>query len=153
MILIFLMVIGASAGSTGGGIKVARVIMLFKLLKNELKRMIHPRSIKVVSVDNKATDEGVIKNVNAYLSAYILIMGISVLIVSLDNASFTSSTTAVISCLNNIGPGLDAVGPTGNFSDFSVLSKLTLCADMLFGRLEIFPLIFLFSPYTWKKGS
>jgi len=150
-ILVILMIIGACAGSTGGGLKVARVLILIKALRNEVQKMVHPRCVKIMKIDGKVQSDRVIHSVAMYSIVYVLIMIISMLIVSIDNFNFTTTTTAVISCLNNIGPGLDIVGPMGNFSDFSVLSKITLIANMIIGRLEIFPVVILFSPSLWKR--
>lgn len=152
-ILVFLMFIGACAGSTGGGIKVARVIILLKSARTTLQKIRHPKSVKAVMIDKHRTEETVISGVNAFMTVYCLIAIISILILSLDNFSFETTTTSVISCLNNIGPGLDMVGPTGNYSEFSWWAKIVLSADMLLGRLEIFPLIILFSPTTWRKNK
>lgn len=150
-ILVALMFIGACAGSTGGGFKVSRMIILFKSLRNEMQRVVHPHSVKVLRVDGKVQSESLVRNVSMYLVVYVIVLVASILIVSVDNFSFTTNSTAVISCLNNIGPGLDVVGPTGNFGGFSWLSKLVLSADMIIGRLEIFPVLALFSPSMWKR--
>ncbi len=152
-ILVFLMFIGACAGSTGGGIKVARIIILLKSARNTLQKIRHPKSVKAVMIDKHRTEDTVITEVNSFMTVYCIIAIISMLILSIDNFSFESTTTAVIACLNNVGPGLDMVGPVGSYSDFSWWSKLVLSADMLLGRLEIFPLIILFSPITWVKNK
>ncbi|MBR4282357.1 MAG: TrkH family potassium uptake protein [Clostridia bacterium] len=152
-ILVFLMFIGACAGSTGGGIKVSRVIILLKSARNTLQKIRHPKSVKTVMIDKHRTEDTVISGVNAFMTVYCIITIVSILIISLDNFSFETTTTSVISCLNNIGPGLDMVGPKGNYSQFSWWAKLVLSADMLLGRLEIFPLIILFSPVTWRKNK
>ncbi|MGM9605178.1 MAG: TrkH family potassium uptake protein [Faecousia sp.] len=151
-ILLCLMVIGASAGSTGGGIKVARVLLLFKSLKRNIAQMLHPRKIKAVRSNGAVVDERIIANTNAYLSAYVVIVFVSFIITSLDGFSTGTNFSAVLACLNNIGPGLELVGPVCNYSSFSVLSKLVLTLDMLLGRLEIFPILVLFSFQTWKNG-
>ena len=150
--LVMLMFIGACAGSTGGGIKISRIIILFKSLKIEIEKMMHPNSVKVVKLNKKTITEPTIRGVNVFMVAYTAILAFSVLFISLDNFSFETTVTAVISCMNNIGPGLDMVGPVGNFSEFSDMSKLVLCMDMLLGRLEIFPMIMLFAPSTWKQS-
>ena len=150
-ILVVLMVIGACAGSTGGGIKVARLLILLKALRNEIQKMVHPRSVKIMKIDGKVQSDKVIHSVTMFIVAYAIIMVASMMIVSIDNFSFTTTTTAVIACMNNIGPGLDIVGPVGNFGGFSFLSKIVLAADMIIGRLEIFPVIILFSPALWKR--
>lgn len=151
-ILLCLMVIGASAGSTGGGIKVARVLLLFKSLKRNIAQMLHPRKIKAVRSNGAVVDERIIANTNAYLSAYVVIVFVSFVIISLDGFSTGTNFSAVLACLNNIGPGLEMVGPVCNYSSFSVLSKLVLTLDMLLGRLEIFPILVLFSFQTWKNA-
>lgn len=150
-ILLCLMVVGACAGSTGGGIKVARVLLLFKNTKRNLSQMLHPRRVMVVRNNGRVVDEKILAGTNAYLAAYIIILFVSFIVVSLDGFSTGTNFSAILCCFNNIGPGLEAVGPTCNFSAFSVLSKLTLSLDMLLGRLEIFPMLVLFSPATWKK--
>ena len=152
-ILLILMLIGACAGSTGGGLKCARLLLILKGVKRNLAQMIHPQRVQVIRVNEKAVSEKVLANTNAYLCAYTLIMVISVLVVSLDGFSVITNASAVIACFNNIGPGLDAVGPACNFSDYGVLSKLVLILDMLAGRLEIFPILALFSVSTWKRTS
>lgn len=153
MMLVLLMVIGACAGSTAGGLKVSRVVILVKAIKNELAKLLHPRSVKVLRMDGKALEENVVHGVHAYLAVYCLICFVSMLLVSADNFDFTTSVTAVLACFNNVGPGLSQVGPMGNFGGFSPFGKLVLSADMLLGRLEIFPLVLLFSPSVWKKGK
>ncbi|MBT9776958.1 TrkH family potassium uptake protein [Clostridium sp. MCC353] len=150
-ILVFLMFIGACAGSTGGGIKVSRVIIACKAVKKELSSVIHPRSVRVLKLEGKGLEHTVVRSVNAFILAYILIFAISMLIVSLDNLDFTSTFTAVAATFNNIGPGLEQVGPSANFSILSPLTKYVLMFDMLAGRLEIFPMLLLFSPSTWRK--
>ena len=151
-ILLCLMVIGASAGSTGGGIKVSRVVLLFKSLRRSFLQMLHPNRIQVVRNNDQAVDEKVVESTNAYLIAYVFIMFISFLLLSLDGFSTGTNFSAVLFCFNNIGPGLEAVGPTCNFSAFSVLSKLVLILDMLLGRLEIFPILCLLSRHSWQRS-
>ncbi len=150
-IILGLMVIGASAGSTGGGFKCARVLIIVKGLRRNLRRAISPQKVQVVRINDNMVDEKVLENTNAYLSAYVIILFLSFIVVSLDRFSVMTSLTAVLSCFNNIGPGLEAVGPTCNFGDFSWLSKLVLIGDMLAGRLEIFPILILFSRTTWGR--
>ena len=150
-ILVGLMLVGACAGSTGGGMKVSRLIIWFKEIRKEIASLLHPRSVKVLKTEGKVIEPSVVNSVNAYFIAYFFLYAASVLIVSLDNFDFTSNFTAVAATLNNIGPGLGAVGPTCNFGGFSILSKLVLMFDMLAGRLELFPMLLLFSPSTWKK--
>ena len=150
-ILLCLMVIGACAGSTGGGIKVARLLLLFKNLRRSLFQMLHPRKVELVRNNGAPVDEKVLSNTNAYLTAYVFILFISFLLISLDGFSTGTNFSAVLCCFNNIGPGLEAVGPSCNFSHFSAPSKLVLILDMLLGRLEIFPILVLFSKNTWKN--
>ncbi len=150
-ILMILMAIGACAGSTGGGIKCARVILLFKSLRRNIHKVLDPHKVQVVHNNDRAVSEMVLENTNAYLAAYVCIMGLSFLLISVDGFSITTNFTAVLSCFNNIGPGLEAVGPTCNYSSFSVFSKLVLIMDMLAGRLEIFPILVLFSRSTWRR--
>lgn len=150
-LLAMLMVVGASAGSTGGGVKVARIIIVFKLLRKELIRMLHPRAVHTVRVSGKTVDNKVGKGVSVFMAAYFAVFTVSFLLVSFDNMSLETNVTAVVSCLSNIGPGLDVVGPAGNFSQFSNISKIILSMDMLFGRLEFFPMILLFSPNLWRR--
>ncbi len=151
-LLVGLMLMGACAGSTGGGFKVSRVIMLFKSLKRELRRSLHPNAVGRVHIDGETISNETIANTYAFLVAYCLIIIFSTILLAFDNTSFETNLTAVISCLNNIGPGLDAVGPMGGYSEFSVLSKIVLILNMLLGRLEIFPMMILFVPGVWKKA-
>lgn len=150
-ILAALMVLGACGGSTGGGIKVSRLVIAVKSTLAECRRMLHPRSVEIVKMDGKAVSESTVAGVHIFLAAYCFVLAGSVLLVAFDNFDFTTTFTSVLACLGNIGPGLGAVGPMGNFSGFSVFSKLILSADMLLGRLEIFPMIMLFFPSVWRK--
>lgn len=150
-ILVMLMFIGACAGSTGGGMKVSRFLILFKTVAKELKLLLHPKSIKKIRIDGKAVEHETIRSTNVYMFTYVLIFAASMLVLTLDNLDMTTTFTAVAATLNNIGPGLELVGPTGNFSIFSNLSKLVMIFDMLAGRLELFPLLLLFTKSTWKK--
>lgn len=150
-ILIILMFIGASAGSTGGGMKVSRLLICFKSAAKEISRMLHPKAVRVIRMSRKTLDTRVIRGVNVFMTVYFFTAAISFLVISLDNFDMITNFTAVVSCLNNIGPGLELVGPTGNFGGFSNLSKLVLSLDMLLGRLEFFPLLILFSPSTWRR--
>ncbi len=150
-ILMLLMVFGGCAGSTAGGLKVARAVLLLKGLRRNIRQVLHPRKVQVVRVNGKAVDETVLDNANAYLAAYVTILVLSYLVVSLDNMDIGSTFTGVLTCLNNVGPGLSKLGPSCNFAHLSDLSKLTLTADMLIGRLEIFPILILFSRTTWKR--
>jgi len=150
-ILLMLMVVGACAGSTGGGIKVARVLLLFKSLRRNIRQILNPKKVQVVRNNGNAVSETVIANTNAYLAAYVIIIIVSYLLISLDGNSVGTNISAVLCCFNNIGPGMEAVGPTCNFGHMSDLSKLVLSIDMLAGRLEIFPILVLLSRSTWIK--
>lgn len=150
-LLMLLMCIGACAGSTGGGIKISRMCLLFKTAHHEIHKLLHPRSVSVVRFEKKRMDDGIVKTAHVYLMLYIMIIGISVLVVSFDEYDFTSNFSAVLATFNNIGPGLSRVGPLGNYSLYSALSKLVLIIDMLLGRLEIFPILLLFDPSLLKK--
>ncbi len=145
-ILMLLMITGACAGSTCGGMKCARVLLLFKGLRRNIRRLLHPQQVEVIHINGRSVDEKVMSNTNAYLSAYMVILFVSFALVSLgDNYSFTTNFTAVLTCFNNVGPGFDGVGPMMNFGHYSVFSKLILIFDMLAGRLEIFPILLLFT--------
>ena len=150
-ILVMLMLIGSSAGSTGGGIKVVRLQLLCKSMVREIRRTVHPRSVNTIRFDGRAVDESVISSTLAFFFAYIFVLLASTLIVSLDGFSFETNFTAVVATLSNIGPGLDMVGPMGNFSQFSDLSKIVLSLCMLIGRLEVFPILMLAAPSAWRK--
>ncbi len=150
-ILVLIMFIGACAGSTGGGIKVSRIIILFKNMGKELLVMVHPKQVKKITIDGRPVEHEVVRSVNVYMVAYILLYTISVIVISFDNHDLITNFTAVCATVNNIGPGLELVGPTANYSFFSVMSKLVLIFDMLAGRLELFPMLLLFTPATWKK--
>lgn len=150
-ILIALMIIGACASSTGGGIKVSRFLIAMKSIKREVKQMAHPKSVNLICVNGKKMSNDVIRSVFVYFMAYAGIAGLSVLIVSADNFDFATTFSSVIATLNNIGPGIEDVGATGNFSEFSPLSKLVFCFDMLAGRLEIFPFLMLFTTKVWRR--
>ena len=150
-ILVCLMFIGACAGSTGGGIKVSRVAIAVKTVNKELSSLIHPRNVKVLKYEGKAIEHNVLRSINTYLVAYILIFSVSLLLISIDNFDLTTNFTAIAATLNNIGPGLSKVGPTCNFGIFSPVSKYILMFDMLAGRLELFPMLLLFAPRTWMR--
>ena len=150
-LLVLLMFIGACAGSTGGGIKVSRLVILFKGIGREMRTAIHPKQVKKVTVDGRDVEREVVGSVFVYMVCMVIVFSLSVLIVSLDGYDFTTNFTAVSATVNNIGPGLSGVGPTQNFAFFSIPSKLVLIFDMLAGRLELFPMLMLFSPTTWKK--
>ena len=150
-ILVLLMFVGACAGSTGGGIKVSRLVILVKTIKKELHTFLHPRSLKKLKMDGHTLEHETVRATNVFLIAYVLIFSFSVLLVAFDGNDLITNFTAVASALNNIGPGLELVGPMGNFGLFSNGAKLVLIFDMLAGRLEIFPLLLLFVRDTWKK--
>ena len=150
-IIMFLMVMGACAGSTGGGLKVSRMLYLLKSLGRNITQVLNPRRVKAIRNNGNVVSEKVLDNTNAYLAAYVCIVIFSYIIISLDGQSIGTNLSAVLACFNNTGPGLEAVGPTCNYSHFSDLSKLVLSADMLAGRLEIFPILVLFSRNTWKR--
>lgn len=149
-ILLCLMVIGASAGSTGGGFKCGRALLMIKSLRRSVRQVVHPQKVQVVRSNGQPIGEKVLQNINAYLAAYVIIILVSYLAVSLDGFSVTTNFTAVLSCFNNIGPGLETVGPAGNYGGYGAFSKLVLIMDMLAGRLEIFPILILFSRTTWR---
>ena len=150
-ILLSLMFIGASAGSTGGGLKVSRVLLLMKSIRRTIRKALHPRRVQHVYMDGRAVSEEVCDNVNSYLAIYCVILVLSFAIISVDGFSIGTNFSAVASCFNNIGPGFELVGATQNFSIYSDLSKIILSLDMLLGRLEIFPLLLLLSPDTWSR--
>ncbi len=151
MILIFLMFFGACAGSTGGGIKISRILILMKSIKKELFFIVHPRSVKKIRMDGQVIEHDILRSINVFMATYFIIIMLSILLISLENKDTVTTVTSVITTLNNIGPGLELVGPIGNFSSFSALSKFVFMFDMLAGRLEIFPMLILFMPGTWKK--
>ena len=150
-VMVLLMFIGACAGSTGGGIKVSRVLILLKSVKKELKQYLHPSAVEKIKMDGKIVEHEVVRSTNVFMVAYVLIFTVSVLLISLDEYDLVTNFTAVTATFNNIGPGLALVGPTGNFGFFSNFSKVVLIFDMLAGRLEIFPVLLLFSRETWKR--
>lgn len=152
MLLVILMVFGACAGSTGGGVKAARVLLLFKSARRSVRRMLRPRSVAQVHMDGQLVEEDTIQGAYSYLTVYTLIAAFSMLLISVDEFSLETNITAVMACLNNIGPGMDLVGPTGNYAAFSGFSKLILSFDMLVGRLEIFPMLMLFVPQAWRRN-
>ena len=150
-ILMFLMVVGACAGSTGGGLKVTRLLLLVKSLRSNVGKVLNPRRVRLVRNNGEVVSQQLLDNTNAYLAAYVCIIILSYILISIDGFSVGTNFTAVLACFNNIGPGLEAVGPMCNFSGFSDFSKLVLSMDMLAGRLEIFPILVLFSRNTWRK--
>ncbi len=151
IIIFLIMIVGACAGSTGGGMKVSRLVVLLKSIKNEVSTALHPRSVKKMHMDGKVVADEVVRSIRVYLAVYMVIYFASVLLISVDNFSFETNMSAVMAMFNNIGPGLDIVGPVGNYGDFSVFSKFVLMFDMLAGRLELFPILILFAKGTWKK--
>lgn len=151
-VIIIITFIGAMAGSTGGGFKISRLLILCKEVKKEFALLVHPRNVKAVKMDGKTVDHSVMRNTSMFLVVYIGIFVFSFLLVSFENKDFLTSFTSVAANLNNTGPGLGEVGPVGNYSNFSIFSKCVLIFDMLAGRLELFPLLLLFSPSAWKKS-
>ena len=149
-ILVLLMFVGACAGSTGGGIKVSRIIILFKTIFKELNSYIHPKIIKKIKMDGKPVEHEIVRSINVYFITFMIIFSASVLLVSFEGKDLITNFTAVIAVLNNIGPGLELAGPTQNFGHFNMFSKYVLMFDMLAGRLELFPLLILFHPAAWK---
>lgn len=149
-VLILLMFVGACAGSTGGGIKVSRIVILWKDIKNEIASFIHPRSVRTIRVEGKKVNNEIVNSVKTYISLYLVIFIGSVLLISFENFSFETNFTAVAATLNNVGPGLDGVGPMENFAKYSAFSKCILMFDMLAGRLELIPMVILFNPSVWK---
>ncbi len=150
-ILVVLMFIGACAGSTGGGMKVSRLVILFKTIKKELSLISHPREVRKIRMDGHVVEHSILRSSNVFLVIYFVLLLGSTLLISIDEFDFTTNFTAVVSALNNIGPGLNLVGPTQNFSLFSPFSKVVLMFDMLAGRLELFPMMALLIPSTWKR--
>ncbi len=152
-ILVMLMFIGACAGSTGGGLKVSRILMLAKIGVREIKRAINPRKVKAIKLDGAVLEKETLNATAVYFAIYMAITALSIFLITFDKFDILSSSTAVITCINNVGPGLASFGPVENFGEFSIFSKLVLTAVMLIGRLEIFPMLILFLPATWKKGA
>ena len=150
-ILVMIMFIGACAGSTGGGIKVSRILILLKSIAKEIKIAAHPKRTHKITMNGRMIEHETVRAVNVFMMSHLAIFAISLLLISIDNFDFTTNFTAVAATMNNIGPGLAGVGPTQNFSGYSDFSTLILTFNMLVGRLEIFPMLILFSKYTWKK--
>ena len=150
-VLVLLMMIGACAGSTGGGLKVSRVMIMWKTVKTEIHKLLNPRSVCKLHMDGVSLEKGTRYAVYGFVVGYLLLFGVSVLVVSIDGFSFETNFTAVAATLNNIGPGLDEVGPIANYAHFGVLSKIVLILDMLAGRLELLPIFVILSPSTWKR--
>lgn len=151
-VLILIMLMGACAGSTGGGIKMSRVLIMFKSVKKQIQMLIHPRAIKKITIDDSVVDHDVVRSTNAYISVFCIIFAISVLLISSDGYDFTTNFTAVLATLNNMGPGFNLVGPTCNFGFYTDFAKLILIFDMLAGRLELFPMLLLITPRSWRKN-
>ena len=151
-ILVLIMFIGACAGSTGGGIKVSRILILFKGFVNEIQTLIHPKQIKKIKLDKRPVNKEVVRSVNAYIACFVVVFATSLLLISLEGKDLVTNFTAVLATINNMGPGLEAVGPTSSFADFSDFSKIVLTFNMIAGRLELFPMLILMSPATWKKS-
>ena len=151
-VLVLLMFIGACAGSTGGGIKVSRIVAFFKSAFREIGSYIHPRSVNRIKLEGRPVDHEVMRSINVYLTTYMLIFSLSIVLVSIEGKDVVTTFTSVAATINNIGPGLAVVGPTGNFSAFSIFSKWVLIFDMLAGRLELFPMLILFHPTIWKQA-
>lgn len=151
LVLTFLMFIGACAGSTGGGIKVSRLMILVKSALRDIRKAINPRSVETVKLDRRSVDEPVVKSTSVFFATFMLITALSIMVVAIDGRDLVTTSTAVVACMGNIGPGLGAVGPYGNFADFSTLSKIVLSFDMLAGRLELIPMLMIFSPYAWSR--
>ena len=144
------MFVGACAGSTGGGIKVSRIVIMFKTVLKELNSYIHPKSVRKINVEGKPVDHEVVRSINVFFITFMIIFSLSVFAISFEDEDLVTNFTAVLTTINNMGPGLSKVGPTQNFGHFNVFSKLVLMFDMLAGRLELFPLIILFTPSIWK---
>lgn len=151
VVLLTVMFIGACAGSTGGGIKVCRFVILWKSIRQEIRKILHPNVVTMVKINGKKVNNDTMKGINTFFAAYIFILVLSVLIVSIDNFDFATSFSGVLTTINNVGPGISKVGPVENFHIFSPLSKLVFCFDMLVGRLEIFPYLLLLSPDLWRR--
>ena len=150
-VLFLLMLCGACAGSTAGGLKISRLMILFKSVKRELRKLLHPRTVECIRLEGKKVDETTISNTSSYFILYFLCIFSVFLLLSFEGFDIETNLSAAVTCFNNVGPGFAAVGPTLNFSEYSVFSKLVLCAAMLMGRLEIFPVFLAFAPATWIK--
>ena len=151
IVLFVIMFIGACAGSTGGGIKCSRILILWRAIKREIHQIVHPRSVEVVKLDGKVVEEKTIRSVLLFICTYLFIALVSALIISLDNVTLGVALSSAVTSLSNVGPGLESVGPAFNFSAFSVRAKLIMSFCMILGRLEIFPILVLLSPSAWKK--
>lgn len=151
IVIVILTFVGACAGSTAGGLKVSRVIILFKAARQDLNKMLHSHAVTTVRFEGKPLDEKTLRGVHNYFNIYMLLLTLSVLLLSLDGFDLVTTFTSVATCLNNVGPGLEIVGPMGSFADFSAPAKLLLAFDMLAGRLELYPMLALFAPRLWRK--
>lgn len=151
MLIVVLMVLGASAGSTGGGIKIVRLVILFKSARNAVSQALRPNTVRLTRMNGTALDADTVNGTHTFMTMYAVIAVVSMLLLSFNSYSTTTNVTAVLSCLNNIGPGLDTVGPMGNFGVFSGFDKMVLILNMLIGRLEILPMLTLFAPSVWKR--
>ena len=152
-IVVLLMFSGACTGSTGGGLKVGRIMILIKTFIREFRRAVNPRRVKCIKLDGAVIDKEIVSTTSVYFVVYMFLIAISTFLIAFDNFDMTAAVTSTISCINNIGPGLSNTGMISHFADFSDFSKIILTADMLIGRLEIFPMIILFLPSTWKKSA
>ena len=150
-VICILTFIGACAGSTAGGLKISRIVIFFKAAKQDLNKMLHTHAVTTVRFEGKPLDEKVLRGVHNYFNIYMLLLAVSILLVSLDGFDLVTTFTSVVTCINNVGPGLEVVGPMGNFAGFSAPAKLLLSFDMLAGRLELYPMLALFSPRLWQK--
>jgi trk system potassium uptake protein TrkH len=150
-ILVLIMFVGACAGSTGGGMKVSRFVLMFKGIMRDLRAAIHPKEVKQITVDKKPVGQAVVQATFSYFTCFMIVFAASMMLLAVDGHDFTTNFTAVAATINNIGPGLSGVGPTCNYGFFSPLSKFVMMFDMLVGRLELFPMLILFMPSTWKK--
>ncbi len=152
LILILIMFCGACAGSTGGGMKCSRILLLFRVIRRGVRRIAHPRAVEVVKLDGKVVDDSTVHSILLFVGGYLLIIFAAALFISLDGGSFSVSFSAALTCVSNVGPGLEVIGPTGNFAAFSPLSKGIMSLCMIIGRLEIFPILVLFSPSAWRRA-
>ena len=150
-VIILLTLTGACAGSTAGGLKLSRVIILVKSTFREIRHVLRPRSVNVVRLDGEAVSDETVRSATSYLALYLILFVLTVLLLSIDGYSLETNLTATLACINNVGPGLKEVGPAGNFSCYSLFSQALLTLNMLLGRLEIIPMLILLSPYSWKK--
>ena len=151
-IVLFLMFVGACAGSTGGGFKQVRLVIMWKTLRRNIHKFLHPSEVRTIEYNDRPMSESIVSNISSYVIAYVLIVIVSTIAISVDGFDFETNFSAVMATFNNIGPGLNVVGPAGNFAAFSLFSKVILILDMLAGRLEIMPILILFSKTTWKKA-